>query len=163
MSFQSLGLDPALLKAVQRLGYTSPTQVQAQGIPAILAGRDVIGSARTGSGKTAAFLLPINQRLTKHPARKTRVLILSPTRELAVQTETMLKDLAGGKQESGEKSLWRSRNAPPRKSPKRRSRHSHGDTRPATGLYPKKPRGLPRPASTRPRRSRPNVRHGFPT
>ncbi|OLE77015.1 hypothetical protein AUG19_01625 [archaeon 13_1_20CM_2_54_9] len=96
MSFQSLGLDPALLKAVQRLGYTCPTQVQAQGIPAILAGRDVIGSARTGSGKTAAFLLPIIQRLTKHPARKTRVLILSPTRELAVQTETMLKDLAGG-------------------------------------------------------------------
>src|SRR5213594_1364044 len=95
LSFQALGLDPALLKAVQRLGYTSPTQVQAQGIPAMLAGRDVIGSARTGSGKTAAFLRPIIQRLTKHPARKTRVLVLSPTRELAVQTETMLKDLAG--------------------------------------------------------------------
>src|SRR5881628_756564 len=96
MSFQSLGLDPPLLRAVQRLGYTSPTQVQAQGIPAILAGRDVIGSARTGSGKTAAFLLPIIQRLTKHPARGTRVLVLSPTRELAVQTENMLKDLARG-------------------------------------------------------------------
>jgi len=105
MSFQSLGLDPALLKAVQRLGYTSPTQVQAQGIPAILAGRDVIGSARTGSGKTAAFLLPIIQRLTKHPARKTRVLILSPTRELAVQTETMLKDLAGGTGIRGKESM----------------------------------------------------------
>ena len=96
VSFQALGLDPTLLKAVQRLGYTSPTQVQAEGIPAILGGRDVIGSARTGSGKTAAFLLPIIQRLAKHPSRGTRVLVLSPTRELAVQTENMLKDLARG-------------------------------------------------------------------
>ncbi len=95
-SFQNLGLDPPLLKAVQRLGYTSPTQVQAEAIPAILAGRDVIGSAQTGSGKTAAFLLPIIQRLTKSPSRRTRVLVLSPTRELAVQTENMLKDLARG-------------------------------------------------------------------
>jgi len=94
VSFDNLGLDPALLKAVQRLGYTSPTPVQAEAIPAILAGRDVVGSAVTGSGKTAAFLLPIIQRLTKHPARRTRVLVLSPTRELAVQTEAMLKDLA---------------------------------------------------------------------
>src|SRR6266568_3569240 len=97
VSFQALGLDPALLKAVQRLGYTSPTQVQAEGIPAILGGRDVIGSARTGSGKTAAFLLPIIQRLAKHPARGTRVLVLSPTRELVVQTEHLLKDLARGR------------------------------------------------------------------
>ena len=96
MSFSNLGLDPPLLKAVQRLGYTSPTQVQAEGIPAILAGRDVIGSARTGSGKTAAFLLPIIQRLAKHPSNRTRVLVLSPTRELALQTEAMLKDLALG-------------------------------------------------------------------
>ncbi len=96
MSFSNLGLDPPLLKAVQRLGYTSPTQVQAEGIPAILAGRDVIGSARTGSGKTAAFLLPIIQRLAKHPSNRTRVLVLSPTRELALQTEAMLKDLAVG-------------------------------------------------------------------
>jgi len=96
MSFEDLGIEPPLLRAVQRLGYTSPTPVQAEAIPAILAGRDVVGSAVTGSGKTAAFLLPIIQRLTKHPARRTRVLVLSPTRELAVQTEAMLKDLAGG-------------------------------------------------------------------
>jgi ATP-dependent RNA helicase RhlE len=95
-SFQSLGLDPLLLKAVQRLGYNSPTQIQAESIPAILKGRDVIGSARTGSGKTAAFLLPIIQKLAKHPGRRTRVLVLSPTRELAVQTENMLKELARG-------------------------------------------------------------------
>ncbi len=96
VSFQSLGLDPLLLKAVQRLGYASPTQIQAEAIPAILKGRDVIGSARTGSGKTAAFLLPIIQRLAKHPVRRTRVLVLSPTRELAVQTENMLKELTRG-------------------------------------------------------------------
>src|SRR5262245_41780183 len=96
VSFQALGLDPLLLKAVQRLGYTSPTQVQTEAIPAILKGRDVIGSARTGSGKTAAFLLPIIQRLAEHPYRRTRVLVLSPTRELAVQTENMLKELARG-------------------------------------------------------------------
>ncbi len=95
VSFDSLGLDAQLLKAVHRLGYTSPTEVQAKCVPAILEGRDVIGSARTGSGKTAAFLLPIIQRLTKNRGRGTRVLVLSPTRELAVQTETMLKDLAG--------------------------------------------------------------------
>src|SRR5262249_6320464 len=96
VSFQALGLDSLLLKAVQRLGYTSPTQVQAESIPPILQGKDVIGSARTGSGKTAAFLLPIIQRLAKHPAHRTRVLVLSPTRELAVQTEDMLKELARG-------------------------------------------------------------------
>ncbi len=95
MSFHDLGLDPSLLRAVQRLGYTSPTQVQVESIPAILADHDVICSARTGSGKTAAFLLPIIQLLTKNPAHRTRVLVLSPTRELAVQTEAMLKGLAG--------------------------------------------------------------------
>src|SRR5437867_10373494 len=100
-----VGLNPQLLRVVQQLGYSSPTAVQAETIPAFLAGRDVIGSARTGSGKTAAFLLPIIQRLTKHPARKTRVLILSPTRELAVQTETMLKDLAGGTGIRGKESM----------------------------------------------------------
>src|SRR5712691_2153053 len=97
MTFQSLGLDPPLLKTVQRLGYTSPTAVQAETIPAILAGRDVIGSARTGSGKTAAFLLPILQNLLSRPPYPgTHVLVLSPTRELAVQTESMLQGLARG-------------------------------------------------------------------
>lgn len=96
VTFEVLGLDAVLLRAVQRLGYASPTPVQAEAIPAILAGRDVIGSAVTGSGKTAAFLLPILQRLTRKPARGTRVLIVAPTRELASQTDSMLSDLARG-------------------------------------------------------------------
>src|SRR2546428_543072 len=92
-----VGLSPQLLRVVQQLGYTSPTAVQAETIPAILAGRDVIGSARTGSGKTAAFLLPILQNLLSRPPYPgTHVLVLSPTRELAVQTESMLQGLARG-------------------------------------------------------------------
>src|SRR4030067_500759 len=65
--FEQLGLDPVLLRAVRALGYESPTSIQREGIPAILAGRDVIGTAETGSGKTAAYLLPIIQRLSRQP------------------------------------------------------------------------------------------------
>src|SRR3990170_2714648 len=87
-TFDSLGLDPVLLRAVRALGYEVPTPIQREGIPPILAGRDVIGTAQTGSGKTAAFLLPILQRLHPPPPGRTRALVLSPTRELAAQTET---------------------------------------------------------------------------
>ncbi len=100
-SFDQLGLDPILLGAVQRAGYSSPTPIQAEAIPAIMAGGDVVGTAKTGSGKTAAFLLPILHRLLKQPGRGTRVLILSPTRELAAQTEAFLRDLARGTQIKG--------------------------------------------------------------
>jgi len=97
VGWEQLGLNSQLLRVVQQLGYTSPTAVQAETIPAILAGRDVIGSARTGSGKTAAFLLPILQNLLSRPPYPgTHVLVLSPTRELAVQTESMLQGLARG-------------------------------------------------------------------
>src|SRR5216684_3869102 len=81
--FSQLGLDPALAFAVQQMGYTEPTPIQQQAIPLILAGRDVIGSAQTGTGKTAAFALPILQRLGPHGAL--RCLVLEPTRELALQ------------------------------------------------------------------------------
>jgi ATP-dependent RNA helicase RhlE len=94
--FDDLGLDPILLKAVQGLGYQHPTPIQKEAIPAILAGRDVIGTAQTGSGKTAAFLLPILQGLQKQTRGKSRVLVLTPTRELAAQIEQMLGDLARG-------------------------------------------------------------------
>ncbi len=96
MTFEQLGLDPALLKAVRALGYEVPTAIQREGIPPILAGRDVIGTAQTGSGKTAAFLLPILQRLSREPGGRTRVLILTPTRELAAQIEAALHDLGRG-------------------------------------------------------------------
>src|SRR3989442_2340636 len=97
VGWNHIGLNPPSLRTVQQLGYASPTPVKAETIPAILAGRDVIGSARTGSGKTAAFLLPIIQNLLSRPAYPgTHVLVLAPTRELAVQTESMLQDLARG-------------------------------------------------------------------
>jgi len=95
-TFDSLGLDPVLLRAVRALGYEVPTPIQREGIPPILAGRDVIGTAQTGSGKTAAFLLPILQRLSRQPPGRTRALVLTPTRELAAQIEDALHDLGRG-------------------------------------------------------------------
>ena len=90
MPFTDLRLSPALLKAVKELGFVRPTAIQAQAIPPALAGRDVIACAQTGSGKTAAFLLPIVNRLIDRPRRTTRALVLAPTRELAAQ---ILEDL----------------------------------------------------------------------
>ncbi len=89
MSFQPLGLDVNILKAIQEAGYTEPTPIQAAAIPLIVAGGDVIGIAQTGTGKTAAFTLPILTRLTASPVqrRRTRVLVLAPTRELVAQIE----------------------------------------------------------------------------
>jgi ATP-dependent RNA helicase RhlE len=85
MLFSELGLHSAMLDAVAELGYKEPTPIQAGAIPKILEGRDVIGSAQTGTGKTAAFALPILSRLASH-APGPRCLVLEPTRELAVQT-----------------------------------------------------------------------------
>ncbi len=88
MSFQALGLDAHILKAISEYGYTEPTPIQAAAIPPIIAGHDLIGIAQTGTGKTAAFTLPILTRLAaaaKTPG--TKVLILAPTRELVVQIE----------------------------------------------------------------------------
>ncbi len=95
MPFQSLGLMPELVRALSDKGYTEPTAIQKQAIPAILAGDDVLGGAQTGTGKTAAFTLPILQRLAETPnpkAKGPRVLILVPTRELAVQVHTSIRE-----------------------------------------------------------------------
>jgi ATP-dependent RNA helicase RhlE len=83
MSFTSFDLHPDLLRAVDALGYTLPTPIQKDAIPPAIAGRDVFACAMTGSGKTAAFMLPILQRLLSRPAvnNGTRVLVLAPTRE----------------------------------------------------------------------------------
>ncbi|HTB81492.1 MAG TPA: DEAD/DEAH box helicase [Opitutaceae bacterium] len=89
-AFSRLGLNDALAYAVQQKGYTEPTPIQQQAIPLVLAGRDVIGSAQTGTGKTAAFALPILQRFGGHGTL--RCLILEPTRELALQVEAAFKD-----------------------------------------------------------------------
>jgi ATP-dependent RNA helicase RhlE len=116
MSFESLGLAPELLRAVAREGYTEPTPVQAEAIPQVLARRDVLAGAQTGTGKTAAFVLPILQLLhqnrptPRHPIRETRTrrhsfaarpqiasglpircLVLTPTRELALLADEFVK------------------------------------------------------------------------
>jgi ATP-dependent RNA helicase RhlE len=85
MPFTTLHLHPNLLKGIRELGFTRPTPVQTEAIPAAMAGQDVLACAQTGSGKTAAFLLPILHRLMDKPRRTTRALILTPTRELAAQ------------------------------------------------------------------------------
>jgi ATP-dependent RNA helicase RhlE len=97
-SFDSLGLIPQLLEAVQKKGYKAPTPIQAKAIPAILSGRDVIGGAQTGTGKTAAFALPILQQLFENRTkdRSPRALILTPTRELAAQVERFVVDYGKG-------------------------------------------------------------------
>ncbi len=87
MSFEQLGLEPALLKAIADQGYNTPTPIQAQTIPVILDGQDVLGGAQTGTGKTAAFALPVLQILNQRgkKSRRPRCLVLTPTRELAAQ------------------------------------------------------------------------------
>ncbi len=94
MPFNKLQLHPTLLKGIKELGYTRPTPIQEQAIPPALEGRDLLACAMTGSGKTAAFLLPIIQRLMDKPRGTTRCLILTPTRELAAQIHQALEELA---------------------------------------------------------------------
>ena len=93
MNFEQFSLDPRIDAGIKAVGYTTPTPIQHKAIPVVLEGRDVMGLAQTGTGKTAAFLLPILQRLTKGPLRRVRVLIVAPTRELAEQTHQMSIDL----------------------------------------------------------------------
>jgi ATP-dependent RNA helicase RhlE len=94
MPFSTLPLHPDLMRAVKELGFQRPTPIQEQAIPPAAAGRDVMATAMTGSGKTAAFLLPILNRLVSAPRRQTRALILTPTRELAAQIHAHLEELA---------------------------------------------------------------------
>ena len=96
MTFNEMLLHPKLLAAVEELGFSKPTPVQADAIPAGLAGRDVLACAATGSGKTAAFALPILEHLLEQPRGKTRALVLVPTRELAAQVEEHTRALAKG-------------------------------------------------------------------
>ena len=94
MAFSGLRLHPDLLKGVRDLGFYRPTPVQEEAIPPALEGRDVMACAMTGSGKTAAFLLPILHRLMGKPRGATRALVLTPTRELAAQIHAHLEELA---------------------------------------------------------------------
>jgi ATP-dependent RNA helicase RhlE len=94
MPFTTFKLHPDLLRGVRELGFTRPTPIQEQAIPPALEGRDLLACAMTGSGKTAAFLLPILHRLMAKPRGTTRALVLTPTRELAAQIEEHLRELA---------------------------------------------------------------------
>src|SRR6266700_5138995 len=93
MAFGKFGLSQAMVEGVKAMGYIEPTPIQLRTIPLILGGQDVIGSAQTGTGKTAAFALPILTKLGQH-APVPRVLILEPTRELAAQVETAFRDFS---------------------------------------------------------------------
>ena len=94
MPFARLGLTAPLLRGVRAAGYTQPTPIQVKAIPIILAGHDLIGAAQTGTGKTAAFILPILDRLIVGGSNRLRALVLTPTRELAAQVETNARDYA---------------------------------------------------------------------
>jgi len=96
MSFETFNFHPSVIAGVRALGYTTPTPIQVRAIPPIMLGRDVIGLAQTGTGKTAAFVLPILQRLLQSPGGRVNALIISPTRELAEQTCEAITEL--GKQ-----------------------------------------------------------------
>ena len=99
MKFEELNLAPAIIKAVLEQGYETPTPIQAQAIPLVLNGQDLLGGAQTGTGKTAAFVLPMLHKLSSTPAPRSkfggigiRALVLTPTRELAAQVEESVQN-----------------------------------------------------------------------
>jgi len=96
VNFEQFSFEPGIVNGIRNAGYTTPTPIQEKAIPLVLAGRDVLGLAQTGTGKTAAFVLPILQRLAKGPSRLTRALIVAPTRELAEQIHQTIIDLGKG-------------------------------------------------------------------
>ncbi len=96
MNFDQFNLDSRLLAGIRSLGYTTPTPIQIKAIPAALAGEDLIGTAQTGTGKTAAFILPILNKLLTGPRRRARALIVTPTRELAEQIQEVVRSLSTG-------------------------------------------------------------------
>jgi ATP-dependent RNA helicase RhlE len=95
LTFQDFAFDPRLAAGIAASGYTQPTPIQQAAIPEVLAGRDVLGVAQTGTGKTAAFMLPILQRLLDGPRKRPRALVLAPTRELAEQIAQATREFAG--------------------------------------------------------------------
>ncbi len=94
MTFKQFSFDPRIEAGVKAAGFTTPTPIQAQAIPVVMEGQDVLGLAQTGTGKTAAFMLPILNRLTQGPLRRVRVLVVAPTRELAEQIHQATLDLS---------------------------------------------------------------------
>ena len=173
MSFDQLGLSPELLRAVADQGYTEPTPVQAQAIPFILAGRDVLAGAQTGTGKTAAFVLPILQRLHavaarpaaplrpgQPPRRLPRVLVLVPTRELALQVEESVRTYRRPAARPLGPDLRRRRLRAPIPRTPERAGDRRGHARPAPRSHRPADRRLLGGRGPRPRRGGPDAGHG---
>ena len=94
MAFKKFNLIPELLQAIEEKGYENPTPIQEQAIPLVLAGHDLLAGSQTGTGKTAGFTLPMLQNLMKRGHKGVRALVLTPTRELALQVEENVRELA---------------------------------------------------------------------
>ena len=168
MSFATLGLHSSLLETLTALGYSAPTPVQSAAIPAVLAGADLLVSSQTGSGKTAAFMLPSLHRLWSTPPAKPaaarsngpRILVLAPTRELALQVEKAARTYGDGQRLRTACLVRRHAVWPAAEAAVAAGGHRDRDTRP--------PEGSPRPRPDRPResrdprpgRGRPHARHG---
>jgi len=101
MSFETFNFHPSIMAGVRALGYITPTPIQLKSIPPIMQGRDLIGLAQTGTGKTAAFALPILQRLLPGPRGRVRALIISPTREARPRTDSRSGGSYGDKRGGG--------------------------------------------------------------
>ena len=163
MGFAHLKLNSAVVKAIKELGFVRPTPIQAEAIPPALDGRDVIACAQTGSGKTAAFLLPIINRLIDRPRRTTKALVLAPTRELAAQILEDLNALSVHTPVSGRSRLrWRQHGAPGA-CVSQRGRHYDRHTGPPDRSHALDIREVESHRASGPGRSGSDARHGLPT
>lgn len=95
-AFQTLGISKEILKSVESMGYTHPTEIQQKAIPAVMAGKDIVAQAQTGTGKTAAFGIPLIEKVNPK-FKKIQAMVLVPTRELAIQVAKELKDIGRNK------------------------------------------------------------------
>ena len=102
ITFKDLALSPAILKAIEEIGYVKPSPIQAEAIPVVLSGKDIIGQAQTGTGKTAAFSIPVLDMVDPNK-KSVQAVVLCPTRELAIQVSSEMRKL--GKYKSGIKTL----------------------------------------------------------
>ena len=160
--FNEFALHPSLKQGIKELGFTRPTPIQNDAIPPGLQGRDILGCASTGSGKTAAFLLPILHQLMDRPRGTTRALVLTPTRELAAQILADLNDLAVHTPLTRRVGVRRRRHgAAGARVPQRRRRHRRHARPPARSL-PHALREAGRARVPGARRSRSHARHGLP-
>ena len=162
VQFQEFKLDTRILAGIQTLGWEQPTPIQEQAIPRALEGRDVMGLAQTGTGKTAAFLLPILQRLATGPRGRVRALIVAPTRELAEQIHQQAVALCRPLNLRS-LTIYGGVNINPQMRALRAGRR-HRRRLPGAAARPPRPEDR-RPRArrgARPRRGRPDVRHGLP-